>query len=270
MLHAAALGSGIFVVLESTAVQISTDFGTTFVSIGSPLNGSPDGIAVSTNGTIIAASYRNKGVFTATLIGGTWTWSSRATLTSSNYDVPVTYGGGYFYASPGSTIYKSPDGITWTATGSLPYWDGIGLTYISAGDSDVIATNAQLFYSGNGGSSYVQKIGSSYFNVAVSGDNSNGVWISGSQLYYGDFADLTTYDPKKIIETIFIIIIVVVVVCVCCCIGGCVAVCIFATKSNTQNNNNSANDNHSFGETYSVPVAAVHVPTNNPVHTYSK
>jgi hypothetical protein len=115
----------------------------------------------------------------------------------------VTYGGGFFYASPGSTIYKSPDGITWTATGSLPYWDGIGLTYISAGDSDVIATNAQLFYSGNGGSSYVQKIGSSYFNVAVSGDNSNGVWISGSQLYYGDFGKCSASCSLAVFLLIF-------------------------------------------------------------------
>ena len=183
-------GSGsIIAALKSTAVQVSTDFGNTFASIGSPLTVSPDGIAVSTNGTIIVVSYRYQGVYTATLIGGTWTWSSSATLLSSNYDVPVAYGGGYFYASTGSTIYKSPDGITWTATGSLPYWDGIGLTYISAGDSDVIATNAQLFYSGNGGNSYVQKSGSSYFNVAVSGDNSNGVWISGTQVYYGDFGE---------------------------------------------------------------------------------
>lgn len=178
---------GIIAALKSTAVEVSADFGTTFVSIGDPSSGSPDGIAVSTNGTIIVVSYRYTGVYTATLIGGVWTWSSSKTLSSTYYDVPVAYGGGNFYASTGSTIYKSSNGITWSPSGSLPYWDGVGLSYISAGDSDVVASNAQLFYSGNGGNSYVQKSGTSYYNVAVSGDDSNGVWISGTQVYYGDF-----------------------------------------------------------------------------------
>lgn len=181
-------GSGnLIAALQSTAVQVSTDFGVNFGSIGDPSSGSPAGIAVSTNGTIIVASYRYKGVYTATFVGSTWIWSSGITLPSSNYDVPVAFGGGYFYASTGSTIYKSSDGITWVATGSLPYWDGVALNYISAGDSSVVASNAQLFYSGNGGKSYVQKSGTSFFNLAVSGDDSNGVWISNMQVYYGDF-----------------------------------------------------------------------------------
>ena len=263
-------GSIIAALKSSSAVQVSSDFGNTFVSIGSPSTASPGDIAVSTNGTIIVVSYWYKGFYTATLIGGTWTWSSATLVSSNNYN-PVAYGGGYFYASTGFAIYKSPDGITWSPTGNLPSWSGFGLFYLSAGDSDVIAASAALFYSGDGGNSYVEKSGY-YGNVAVSGDNSNGVWISGpsvSQVYYGNFADLPNYvsddDDPVLMGTISTIIISVTVVCGCCCIGGCVAVYFYVAKRNTDSNN-SPNNNQSVVKTSPGP----HAPTNNPVHMYSK